>query len=66
MMKRQAIRQLSSDKKVPPRLFDLLIDEDTGEAIFEIKVGPNHTEREKWEVIRMQIDLAMNQRNISA
>ena len=61
-MIRRPIRNLASNKPVPPRLFDLLIDEENPERIYiEQKVDKNTKERVPWEEVKHQVESAINE-----
>ena len=61
-MIRRPIRNLASNKPVPTRLFDLLIDEEHPERIFiEQKVDKKTTERVPWEEVKHQVESAINE-----
>lgn len=57
-MIRRAIRNLSSTKPVPPRLFDVLIDDEhTPRKVYiEQKIDKQHKELVLWEDIKYQVE----------
>lgn len=59
MVHRQPIRKLDSDKQVPPRIFDILVDDQSGEVYVETKKDHNHAEITRWEDVKYQVDTAI-------
>lgn len=61
-MIRRPIRNLASDKPVPPRLFDVVIDEEHPDKVFiEQKVDKKKTERVPWEEVKHQVESAIRE-----
>ena len=61
-MIRRAIRNLSSDKPMPPRLFDVVIDEQHPDQVYiEQKLDKKRTERVPWEDVKHQVESAIQQ-----
>lgn len=60
-MIRRAIRNLSSSKPVPTRLFDVLIDDEhTPRKVYiEQKIDKQHKELVLWEDIKFQVERAI-------
>ena len=59
-MIRRPIRNLSSDKPTPPRLFDVLIDvQHPDEVYIEQKVDKNRVERIPWDDVKHQVESAI-------
>ncbi len=59
-MIRRPIRNLTSDKPMPPRLFDVVIDEHHPDQVFiEQKVDKKRTERVPWEDVKHQVESAI-------
>lgn len=54
---RQAIRNLSSDKLVPPRFCDVIIEDD--KVTLEIKTDKNKYETISWEDMQYQVKQAI-------
>jgi len=61
-MIRRPIRNLASNKPVPPRLFDVVIDEEHPDKVFiEQKVDKKKTERVPWEEVKHQVESAIRE-----
>lgn len=61
-MIRRAIRNFSSDKPMPPRLFDVVIDEKHPDQVYiEQKLDKKRTERVPWEDVKYQVESAIQQ-----
>ena len=59
-MIRRPIRNLASDKPMPPRLFDVVIDEQHPDEVYiEQKVDKKRTERVPWEDVKHQVESAI-------
>jgi hypothetical protein len=62
-MIRRQIRNLKSKKPIPPRLFDVIIDDEhTPKRVFiEQKVDKNHKELVPWEDVKYQVESAIQE-----
>lgn len=58
-MFRKSIRNLSSSKNIPPRLFDVLVDGN--QVDLEVKTGKGEYERIPWEDVKIQVEIAREQ-----
>ena len=59
-MIRRPIRNLTSDKPMPPRLFDVVIDKHHPDQVFiEQKLDKKRTERVPWEDVKHQVESAI-------
>ena len=59
-MMRRAIRNLSSNKQIPTRLCDVIINGKTPENVYiEQKTGKNQTERIPWLELKRQVENAI-------
>lgn len=54
---RQAIRNLNSNKRTPPRFCDVVID--GGEVQLEVKTDKNKYETISWEDMQYQVNAAI-------
>lgn len=55
---RQAIRNLSSDKPIPPRFCDVVIE--GADVKLEVKTDKNRYETISWEDMKYQVNEAIN------
>ena len=59
-MIRRSIRNLTSNRPIPPRLFDVVIDEQNPDQVFiEQKLDKKRTERISWEEVKHQVESAI-------
>ncbi len=59
-MFKRPVRNIRSNKRVPPRLFDVVID-DEKRVYIEQKVDKDHIERVPWEDVKYQVESAISE-----
>lgn len=58
-MRRKRIVNTASEEEVPPRVFDLLVEEGE-EAYLEVKLGKNTFEKIPWDLVCSQVNSEIN------
>jgi len=58
-MFRKPIRNLSSSKNIPTRVFDVLVEGN--QVDLEVKTGKGEYERISWEDVKTQVEIAREQ-----
>lgn len=61
MIIKKPIRNLSSNKSVPPRVFDVVIDGDRIDL--EVKMNKNKVEKIPWDDVIYQVEVAKASKN---
>ena len=56
---RQPIRNISSGRQYPARLFDIVIDDDNPDRVYIEQKHKDRTERIPWEDVKYQVDSAI-------